>query len=378
MRQETRHKLTLAGASVLISLLVTEGLARIILPEPLHVRVRTQGYNPLAPVPRHSVANHPGQSSIYVHTPTGGRLRPNTQVTIENHLLSGRKVEISTNSLGYRNREIAKKRGSRILFLGDSITFGDYLPEAETFVRVVEERARSDGLAWETINAGIGAIGIENELAVLMETGISVEPDVVIVCWYLNDFHESPGVRIKPLPYPLDGSRLASHTWWTYHRVKASVSRRLDTRAARSEFEAELASRHRGREDLRQFDDQVLGAFRDWGGAWSPRTWPLVSSCFEQMKRLADENGFQLRVVGFPVRAQVEAAFVEDYPQRRLTELTGVLGVPFLDLLPVLREAHASSTPLFFDHCHHTPEGNRVVAKSIYDFLLNPDGEFVK
>lgn len=375
MRQEVRYKLALASASVLLSLLVAEGLARVILPELQHVRVRIQGYNPLVSVPRHSVANHPGQSSIYVHTPTGGRLRPNTHVTIENHLLSGRKVEISTNSLGYRNREIGQKRGIRILFLGDSITFGDYLPEADTFVRLVQERARSDGHAWETINAGVGAIGLENELAILKETGISIEPDVVVVCWYLNDFHESPGVRIRPLPYPLDGSRLASHTWWTYNRVKASVSRRSGTIAGRSDFEAELASRHRGHEGLRQFYDQVLAAFHDWGGAWSPHIWPHMSSWFEQMKRLADENGFQLRVVAFPVRAQVEAAFVEDDPQRRLTELTGALGVPFLDLLPALREAHASSRPLFYDHCHQTPEGSRVVARSIYDFLLNPDGE---
>jgi hypothetical protein len=113
---------------------------------------------------------------------------------IENHSLSKRRIEIRTNSLGYRNPEIGEKRGLRVLFLGDSVAFGDFLPEEETFVRLVESKARAEGENWEVINAAVGAVSLENELAILKETGIGLEPDVVVLGFYLNDFLESPGV----------------------------------------------------------------------------------------------------------------------------------------------------------------------------------------
>ena len=334
----------------------------------------------LEPKAHRTLSHHPAQGFVYISTPTGRRLRPNAHVVIENHSLSKRMIEIDTNSLGYRNREIGHKRGTRLLFLGDSITFGDYLPEKDTFVRLVEGLARSNSLDWETINAGVGAISLENELAILKETGLSLAPDAVIVCYYLNDFHESLGVRI---PEPLDRSRLASHLWWSLQQLDRLFQRttgRLDIKAWRGEFEALLASRQEDQsEDQRQFYSAVLNAFGDWGGAWSPHTWSRVHPWFEEIQDLASKHGFKLFIVAFPVRAQVEASFIENYPQQHLKEFAAALGVPFLDILPMLREAHASAvTPLFYDQSHHTPEGNRRIALAIYDFLLqhigNQDG----
>src|SRR4030095_3070249 len=112
-----------------------------------------------------SVPRHPEQATLYVETPTGRRLRADTHLRIENHDLSKRTIDIVTNSIGYRNREIGPKTGTRILFLGDSITFADYQPEDETFVRQIEMLARQQGENWETINAGVGAVSLATELA---------------------------------------------------------------------------------------------------------------------------------------------------------------------------------------------------------------------
>ena len=369
MQKETRIKLALAGASVVMTLIILEGMVQVFLSAPQTVRVRSKGFNPTQSAPDQVVENHPGQSSIYVHTPTGGRLRPNTHVTIENHRLSGKRVEIETNSLGYRNREIGEKRGRRILFLGDSITFSDYLPDAETFVRQVEKMAREGGQNWETVNAGVGAIGLENELAILMETGISIDPDVVVVCWYLNDFHASPGVRIQRLPWPFDLSRLATHVWWLYNRAIASADRRLGAKGGRDALADSLSARG-GTPEQVAFDNVILSAYPDWGGAWAKETWPVQATAFERMRDLASTHGFQLSVVAFPVRGQVEASFVEDLPQRRLKVLMADLDLPLLDLLPVLRGAYTRSIPLFLDHCHHTAEGSELIAPPIHDFLV--------
>jgi lysophospholipase L1-like esterase len=377
-------KLGLAAVAVLAAFVLAEGAVRLLLPAPPRVVVEAGRAEPAAGSgrTRQVLAAHPEEGFLYVPTAAGRRLRPNAHVVIDNHALSRRRIEIETNRLGYRNRKLAPKQGTRLLFLGDSITFGDYLPEPETFVRQVETMAVRDLRDWETINAGVGAISLKNELAILVETGLSVEPDAVVVCHYLNDFHESPGVRISRVPAALAWSRLASHLWlaaprlviWATGRgygLLGASTRGLDMKAARADLEAELAARRsRMSAEQKQFYDRVLTFFPDWGGAWGKRTWSRIEPCLEEMRRLADKHGFRLFIVAFPVRDQVEAGFLADEPQQYLGELAARLDVPCLDILPRLRQAHAAGgTPLFYDHCHHTPEGNRIIAAAIYEFL---------
>ena len=133
-------------------------------------------------------------------TPTVRRLRANTQVSTRNHWQTGENIEITTNDLGYRGPTIGSKRGTRFLFLGDSITLAAYQREENTFVRGIEHMSRRDGLDWETVNAGVAGTSLKNSLSILMETGSSITPDVVVVGFYLNDFLDSYGVYIEQAP----------------------------------------------------------------------------------------------------------------------------------------------------------------------------------
>src|SRR3990167_6067472 len=66
---------------------------------------------------------------FYYETKTGLRFIPNIKGTIKNHYISKKDVQVSTNSLGFRSKELPQKTQNdfRILVLGDSITAGDYL-----------------------------------------------------------------------------------------------------------------------------------------------------------------------------------------------------------------------------------------------------------
>ena len=177
------RKWALAAASTLFSLLLAEGVCRVAVPAPARVNITVNP--PTNAVPAEvRLPVHPEQGGLYVETPAGRRLRPNTTAHIGRHALSGVPVEIRTNALGYRNREIGEKKGKRILFLGDSITFADYLPEEQCFVRRVETLARAQGKDWETVNAGVGAVSLKTELAIQLETGLALNPDVVVLGWY--------------------------------------------------------------------------------------------------------------------------------------------------------------------------------------------------
>ena len=74
------------------------------------------------------------------HTRAGKRLHPNAKVTIRNHRLSRRNILIETNSLGFRDRELGPRRPGelRVMVIGDSITWGDYLQADETYVEQIQ------------------------------------------------------------------------------------------------------------------------------------------------------------------------------------------------------------------------------------------------
>ena len=114
----------------------------------------------------------------------------------------------------------------------------------------------------------------------------------------------------------------------------------------------------------------VRDSFSDWGGAWSPHMWEFVRPLFAELKRLSEQRGFKVVVLGFPVRPQVESEGLYDYPQRRLAEMMEDLDMPLLDLLPLFRKEYRTATEeLFYDRCHHTPQGNNIIAEKVYQFL---------
>ena len=390
--------------SCLVALVVGEVATRLLLPAPQIVtvqpaadlaerRAQEQGQHLVLDIP-----NHPEQAKhhFYRMTLAGRRMRANTAAIIENHSMSGRRIEIATNSIGYRNREIGAKQGTRLLFMGDSITLGAYLPEEETFVRRVETLAQGEGRNWETINSGVSGISLKTELAILHETGLALEPDVVILGFYLNDFQESPGVYVQQMPW------IAQQSYLFHYLLKGFYIEVPDYRASAYGDSAEIIARGEGfrvampkdlwhmhelaaerialwrgefDEDKRDasgedkaFYERVSASFDDWGGVWSPHVWDAIEPLLGELKRLSEERGFRVVVLCFPVLDQVVSERVYDDPQRRLAKLAGEMGMKYLDLLPVLR-AQDDPHGLFYDHCHHTSRGNAVIAEAVYAFL---------
>jgi hypothetical protein len=120
--------------------------------------------------------------------------------------------------------------------------------------------------------------------------------------------------------------------------------------------------------DRTAYEDLVRLAAHDWGAAWRDDSWGPVEDGFRRMLRLGEQYGFRVVAAVFPVRVQVESRVADDRPQQRFRQLADRLGIPALDLLPVLTSANA---PSFYDHCHLTPNGNAAVAGALADFLAS-------
>lgn len=375
------RKVIKAGAGALVGLTLGEFLLRLLVAPPPIIEVRSITSSTARVIQEdHGILSDLESlpDSFYIETPRGRRLRRNAEAVIRNHALSRRDITLRTNSLGMRGKELGPKATPRVLFLGDSITFGDFVQESESFVYLVEGLARQQAGVIETINAGVGGIGIEDELAILIETGLRVEPDIVVVCFYLNDVQPSPGVRVTSLPKYLEWSRVARlasdviENWDSNvdvaGRVPASELKiwRDETRLRYPPGQGNVLK------NPEAFNALMQNLFNDWGSAWSDGAWSRMEPILGEFVRFANIHGFRLLVAVFPVQLQVAVDYEYDHPQQRLKEVAKGLDIPVLDLLPILRKEMRSATePIFYDHCHHTPYGQRLIAEQMVRFVLD-------
>jgi hypothetical protein len=99
---------------------------------------------------------------------------------------------VVNNRFGFREREVAvpKPTGTlRVLVLGDSLTWGAGLSENERYSNLLERHLRDDfpGRAMEVLNFGISGGPTVQERDILKRYIDSVQPDLVIVGFCLND-----------------------------------------------------------------------------------------------------------------------------------------------------------------------------------------------
>jgi len=349
--RETASRAALVLASVGITLLLLEGVARVVF----H-RAFSEGLTAGPP--------------LLELTPRGPRLKPDARLEWYSPL-ARRKVHLATNPQGFRGPAIApRKNRFRVLVLGDSIAFGPGLEEEETWPRRLEQDL---GGRAEVINAGVPDLGTREELSLLAGEGLPLEPDLVVLAYYLND--SLPPYSFAEEYGNLEPERAGKITWlrqqsylfrWIWERYL--VTRYVKASGRGTGPWVRLFQQGRWREDHAVFDELVQKADSDFGAAWTEAGWKDLPGLLQKMKRLTESGKARLVVVCFPVSIQVRADFLDDRPQRRLEQICADLRLPCLDLLPALRAR--PSEALFLDQCHLTPPGAQTVADLTAQFLL--------
>lgn len=365
-------------ASAAVTAAVAEGLARLLLPPPQLVDVESTAVRRSRPGPPEEREQENGIDVLLDWSgPHGVRLHPGVRATIHNHILSSRDLIIEINSLGLRHPELEQKTAGelRILVLGDSITFGDYLPFDETYSALLEQRLAGGPGRIRVINAGIPGASTSDELYHYLEVRDAVDPDLVLLAMYLNDAQNSQRFYARSLPEPYASSRFAS---WIVSRV-AALRVRLWTDETVPEIDPAWHERFRGGKRLRSgdmfhdpraFDFEIYNAHGDFGLAWNPQSWIVLERIVRTLTLAAREREQRVGAFLFPVHLQVKGT-VEDFtPQESFLAMCRVLDLPCFDLVPPLRESWAASgRELYYDHCHLTPDGNAVVSEALAKWL---------
>ena len=280
--------------------------------------------------------------------------------------LGDRVVRI--NSLGLRGPELPldKPAGERrILFLGDSITFGIGLAREDCFVWQFEaaaNRLRPDRTL-RVINCSVTAYSPWQEADLLKTQCLSLAPDVVVQVFCLNDLVTK--FRLRKFGGATDDIAPIEPSWleWSglFRMIRATKARiRNPGRKAIKERESRYSLD-------RLFDEPDAPEMRE--------AWRVTLASMTRIHAICREAGIPLAIACFPYGPQItDSASRGDGPQRALESFAAARDIPFLDLLPeyqrIAGERGMIWQELFPDALHPTPEANAVAADAILSFLV--------
>jgi hypothetical protein len=309
------------------------------------------------------------QTSLFVRdAELGWRLRPSTTQPWGG-------VTVTTNSRGLRGPEVGFEKPQdtrRILWLGDSVTFGYLVPDWGVTFPFLTANILSRGGRWESVNAGVGGYSPWQEDIWLRSDGARYQPDVVVVGFVLNDVTEK--FHLVKYGGDREGRQLRdSYSGWMDYLIGHSALA-YQVRNLTLEFKA----KRRLGDDLRlgaiqqqALDVQTLIDHPDRDNV--RLAWEVTLENLDRIREFCDENGWELMVVVFPFAMQLEDPEATAAPQQRLARWAQAGGVDHLDLLPVLSDElnarGVTAQAFFLDHDHLSVEGHAVVAKVIAERL---------
>jgi hypothetical protein len=319
------------------------------------------------------------------------------------------RVEINPRGLRDRRQSYEKSPGTfRIVLLGDSFVEAVQVKQSEGVAERLEWALNQDASRpVEVVNAGVAAYGTTQELLLLDQMGAELDPDLVLVLFFVGndvtnnnyrlelwdgdlalalkpylDLRDDGSLRLIPGPPPsaqVGPAALLRSCCALYNVIETGVYNKLDQNYPREKLEA-IGGLRTPLTGL--YDTQPEG---EWA-----RAWRASEALLARLRDRSAQLGAPLVVVAAPDWRALHPAAWRDELQRgnprsnrldsgrlrieaptdRLGGIASRLGVSFVDLLPPLRAAMAEGAPLYLDFDKHwTAAGHAVAARAIHQGL---------
>jgi len=259
---------------------------------------------------------------------------------------------VRVNNFGLRGPQIGRRLPGtpRVVFVGDSVTFGYGLPEESTYVHLLNGRRIGGSAPIETINAAIAGWSAREYRMFVERYAEALQPDAIIVGVVLNDLTELLNGRLETTG---QSSISAINTLTLLARRSAAVSalkrlyiRVADPRGRELDSVRELAERPESR------------AVRE-----------AMASHLEELMQtyeFAAVRSIRFGLMLFPFAFQLDEPSL-DAPQREMREFAERMGIAYLDLLEPL--GGIPSKTLMLDDVHFSAAGNRLIADAVAAWL---------
>ena len=250
-------------------------------------------------------------------------------------------VKVRTNAFGFRGPEIGETATSgvvRIAFVGDSTTLGWGVAEQETFAQRVVATLLSQGRKVEGFNLGIGNYNTAQELALFLDAGAQLRPDIIVLSYFIND--------AEPMPtYPVQNWLNMNSAAWIV------LSYRVDSL-------------------LRQF-----GELPDWKKYYrdlyraDAEGWQKTKEAIKQFSGAARQLGAALIVFNIPELRELKPYPFADVTDKVRTMVEGE-GVTFVDLLPSIETLDPPSLWVTVPDPHPNGRANAAFARRMAEEIL--------
>ena len=297
------------------------------------------------------------RTTIFIRDPElGWKLRPGHE-----GVWGGEKVSI--NKKGLRGPEVPYERTSgsfRLLFLGDSVTFGYGLaPYDRTFPSQIGDLIQEELVVEvEIVNSGVGGYSPWQEFLYLETEGVRYDPDVIVISFVLNDVTEK--FRLARYGGDSTGYQLAHSATSVFDRFasKSAIGFAIRDWSARNRFGDDVQAGAVNRE-----------ALNDWSliqDANTPRVQHAWNLTLKNLSKIADfcaSRGIPLVLVAFPNSYQFLRPEAYGIPQQIIMDFGSQHGVETVDLLSLARQRrppHRGESPFdyFLDENHLSERGS--------------------
>ncbi len=253
-------------------------------------------------------------------------------------------ADVAINSRGLRDdRDITPQKdpsSTRIMMLGDSVTFGFGVAQHQTTPAQLETLLNNTAGArrFEVLNAGVGNYNTAMEVAAYLKNGRALNPDLVVLNVFVNDAEPTPVPRGNVL------TRSSLAAVYFNNRID-SVARWTNGAPGWEQYYTSL------------FDEQQPG-------------WQKAKAAIAALKEACDRDSRQLVIVNYPDLHQTKP-----YPLEAITRSVqneaARLSLPFLDLTPdVAQQDDASLLWVNGGDPHPNGQTNARYARRIADWLM--------
>ncbi len=270
-------------------------------------------------------------------------------------------IAYQANEDGYRDSNYpASDARAPILWLGDSVSFGLGVEQAETFVARVQNRLEERlPERYRVRNLSMFAYHTGNELDAFKEDGLKFKPRLVVLQFYMNDFPVAP---IVPATTSF-GQRLTA----VKNRLiyKSALYRRIDQLVSRAAYL--LVHDYK-----REHSPETLNNAEPVDKMSYLASHPSDDSveAFQKIKeiaRLARDNGAEFLLIISPDETQL---FTTEYDSinKRIRQFCEREQYLYIDPLDRLRNSDRR-LKLYHDGVHFSPEGHELMGRVIFEDL---------
>jgi lysophospholipase L1-like esterase len=276
---------------------------------------------------------------------------------------------VKLNSLGFRGPELSSKGKNeyRILAIGDSHVYGQGVAENELMTAVLEKKLDQSAppCSYSVTNMGVRAYSTNNELALLKKFGLPLDPDHVIVFFFINDF--------KQVDIAGRYNRYADYDWYAFDFSDKPTDKiiqqwKLRQFVRRSAALMWIYDIYKGWNSKDNAINKLLSGQADDALQSEIET---TIELLDEFRNLSQLHGFRLTLAVIPVAAQINNDYQNQLYQTTLKSYADEVHLDYLDLLPDFRKYYDQNNhlPVITFDGHYDADGQAVMAESVYNHL---------